>query len=93
VLVLVVLLQPLVLLFNYLISSSLEVSRLLCNDHNFPLIGKVAYTKYTILEKYVFRKYINTWETCAGLGCVATASSSIIQLFDQLFTITGEVTL
>jgi hypothetical protein len=66
VLVLVVLLQPLVPLFDYLISSSLELYRLVCNGHNFPLIGKVAYTKYTIREEYVFRKYINTWETCAG---------------------------
>jgi hypothetical protein len=54
------------------------VYRLLYNGHDFPLIGKVAYTKYTILEKYVFRKYINTWEICAGLGWVATASGSVI---------------
>jgi hypothetical protein len=70
--------QPLVPLFDYLIRSSLELYRLVCNGHNFLLIGKVAYTKYTILEKYAFRKYINTWETCAGLGCVATASGSVI---------------
>jgi hypothetical protein len=70
--------QPLVPLFDYLIRSSLELYRLVCNGHNFPLIGKVAYTKYTILEKYVFRKYINTREICAGLGWVATASGSVI---------------
>jgi hypothetical protein len=53
VLVLVGLLQPLVLLFEYLIRSSLELYRLLCNGHNFPLIGKVGYTNHTMLEKYV----------------------------------------
>jgi hypothetical protein len=78
VLVLVELLQPLVPLFDYLIRSSLELYRLLCNGHTFPLIGKVAYTKYTILETYVFKKYVNTWETCAALGWVATASGSVI---------------
>jgi hypothetical protein len=78
VLVFVGLLQPLVPLFDYLIRSSLERYRLLCNGYNFPLIGKVAYTKYTIVEEYVFRKYVNTWETCAGLGWVATASGSVI---------------
>jgi hypothetical protein len=26
------------------------------SGHNFPLVGKVAYTNDTILEKYVFRK-------------------------------------
>jgi hypothetical protein len=58
VLVLVGLLQPLVPLFDYLIRSLLELENLLCDGHNFPLIGKVAYIKYTILAKYVFRKYI-----------------------------------
>jgi hypothetical protein len=51
VLVLVGLLQPLVLFVDYLIRSSLELYRLLCNGQNFPLIGKVAYTNYTILDK------------------------------------------
>jgi hypothetical protein len=58
VLVLVGLLQPLVPFFEYLIRSSLELYRLLCIGQNFLLIGKVANTNYTILEKYVFRKYI-----------------------------------
>jgi hypothetical protein len=38
---------------EYLIGSSLELYRLQCNDHNFPLIGKVAYTNHTMLGKYV----------------------------------------
>jgi hypothetical protein len=58
VLVLVGLLQPLVPLFEYLIRSSLELYRLLCIGQNFQLVGKVAYTNDTILEKYVFTKYI-----------------------------------
>jgi hypothetical protein len=58
VLVLVGLLLPLVPLFEYLIRSALELYRLLCIGQNFPLIGKVAYTNDTILEKYVFTKYI-----------------------------------
>jgi hypothetical protein len=49
---LVGLLQPLVPLFDCLIRSSLELCRLLCNDQNFPLIGKEAYTDCTILWKY-----------------------------------------
>jgi hypothetical protein len=67
VLVLVWLLQALFPLFNYLSRFSLELRRLLPNGQNFLPIGKVAYTSYTI-EKCVFRKYINTWETYAGLG-------------------------
>jgi hypothetical protein len=77
VLVLVWLLQPLFPLFDYLSRFSLELCRLLSNGQIFPLIGKLAYTSYTI-EKCVFRKYINTWETYAGLGWFATASGSVI---------------
>jgi hypothetical protein len=76
-LVLVGLFRPLVRLFDYLIRSSLELCRLLCNDQNVPLIGKVAYTSCTI-EKCVFRKYINSWETYAGLGWFAMASGFVI---------------
>jgi hypothetical protein len=53
VLVLVEWLKPLVPFFEYLIRSSLELYRLLCNGQNFPLIGNVAYTDHTMLEKYV----------------------------------------
>jgi hypothetical protein len=53
VLVLVGLVKPLVQLFEYLIRFSLELYRLLCNGQNFPLIGNVAYTNHTMLDKYV----------------------------------------
>jgi hypothetical protein len=77
-LVLFGLLRPLVLLFEYWIGSSLELYRLLCNGQNFHLIGKVAYTKHTMLEQYVSRKILYTWESGAGLGWVAAASGSVI---------------
>jgi hypothetical protein len=77
-LVLVGLLRPLVLLFEYLIGSSLELYKLLCNGQNFHLIGKVAYTNHTMLENYLWRKILYTWESRAGLGWVVAASGSVI---------------
>jgi hypothetical protein len=46
--------------FRYLSRSSLELCRLLCNGQNFPLIGKVAYTSYTI-EKWRKEKEERQW--------------------------------
>jgi hypothetical protein len=87
-LVLVGLLQPLVPLFEYLIRSSLELYRLPCNGHNFPLIGQVRLTFTPSLRSMCEgRSYIHGRVVLVLVGLL----QPLVPLFVQIFTRTVEV--
>jgi hypothetical protein len=66
------------LFFRDLSRFALQLIQLLCNGQNFPLIGKLTKTQYTMLKKYGIRKNKYSWERGAGLGWVVAASFSVI---------------
>jgi hypothetical protein len=86
--VLVGLLHPLVLLFDYLIRSSLELYQLVCNGHNFPLIGKLPYIFAPSFGSMYYEEHI-----CSGegywcwLGCYSPWFHYLTRSLPELYKI------